>query len=63
MNPDGTDKWKYQVPEIKTSITIDDDGVIYYGHRGNGADARYPNGTLKWRFSTGDCVQSTPAFD
>jgi len=63
VNPDGTDKWKYWVPEIDTSITIDDDGVIYYGHRGNGVDARYPNGTLKWRFSTGDCVQSTPAVD
>ncbi len=37
--------------------------MIYYGHRGGGVDARYPNGTLKWRFSTGDCVQSTPAID
>jgi outer membrane protein assembly factor BamB len=63
VNPDGTEKWKYQVPEIDTSITIDDDGVIYYGHRGDGVDARYPNGTLKWRFSTGGCVMSTPAVD
>jgi len=63
VNPDGSFKWKYWVPEIDTSITIGNDGVIYYGHRGGGVDARYPNGTLKWRFSTGDCVQSTPAVD
>jgi len=63
VNPDGTSKWKYQVPEIDTSITIDDNGIIYYGHRGNGVDARYPNGTLKWRYETDGCVMSTPAID
>jgi outer membrane protein assembly factor BamB len=62
VNPDGTEKWKVWVPEIDTSVTLDDDGVLYYGHRGGGVDARYPNGTLKWRFSTGGCVQSTPAI-
>ena len=51
VNPNGTSKWEYWVPEIDTSITIGGDGVIYYGHRGDGVDARYPNGTLKWRFS------------
>jgi len=63
VNPNGTEKWKYWVPEIDTSITIGDDGVIFYGHRGDGVDARYPNGTLKWGFSTGGCVMSTPAVD
>jgi len=62
VNPDGTDKWHYWVPEIDTSITIHDD-VIYYGHRGDGVDARYTNGTLKWRYETEGCVQSTPAVD
>ena len=62
VNPNGTSKWKYWVPEIDTSITIGNDGVIYYGHH-EGVDARYPNGTLKWRFSTGIYVESTPAID
>ncbi len=62
VHPNGTEKWHYWVPEIDTSITIDDEGVIYYGHH-EGVDARYPNGTFKWRFYTGDLVQSTPAVD
>jgi outer membrane protein assembly factor BamB len=60
--PNGTEKWSYGVPEVHTSITIDDDGVIYYGHE-HGVDARYPNGTLKWTFHPGGCVYSTPAID
>ena len=60
--PNGTAKWKRWTPDIDTSITIGNDGVIYYGHRG-GVDARYPNGTLKWRFSPDDVVQSTPAIN
>jgi len=63
VNPNGTGKWIYTTPEIDTSITLGDDGVIYYGHRGDGVDARYPNGTLKWRFLTGGAVMSTPAVD
>ena len=62
VNPNGTEKWNYWVPEIDTSITIGNDGIIYYGHH-DGVDARYPNGTLKWSFSTEGFVQSTPAID
>ena len=60
INPNGTLKWKYWAPEGATSITIGDDGIIYYGHN-QGVTAQYPNGTLKWVFHTGDFVQSTPA--
>ncbi len=65
INPDGTEKWRCWNPEIDTSITIDDNGVLYYGHW-DGVDARYPNGTLKWRFYTeqpDSYVMSTPAVD
>jgi outer membrane protein assembly factor BamB len=62
LNPNGTVKWKSWSPEVDTSITIDGDGVIYYGHH-QGVTAQYPNGTLKWVFHTGDFVQSTPAVD
>jgi len=62
VNPNGTAKWKCWTSQIETSITLDDDGVLYYG-AGKRLEARYPNGTLKWKFSTGDVVQSTPAID
>jgi len=62
LNPNGTVKWESWSPEVDTSITIGDDGVIYYGHH-QGVTAQYPNGTLKWVFHTGDFVQSTPAID
>jgi len=62
VNPNGTEKWRCLTPEVDTSITIDEDGVIYFGHH-QGVDARYSNGTLKWRFLTDDFVQSTPAVD
>jgi outer membrane protein assembly factor BamB len=62
INPDGTKKWSVDTPEIDTSITVADDGMLYYGHW-NGLDARYPNGTLKWTFPTSTDVQSTPAVD
>jgi PKD repeat protein len=61
VNPNGTRKWSCDTPEIGSSITIGDDGLIYYGHE-QGLDARYPNGTLKWTFHCGE-VQSSPAVD
>jgi len=61
--PSGVRKWDYETPEIETSITLDDSGMLYYGHL-EGVDARYPNGSLKWTFHTGgNTVQSTPAID
>ena len=61
VNPNGTRKWSCDTPEIGSSITIGDDGIIYYGHQ-QGLDARYPNATLKWTFYCGG-VQSSPAID
>ncbi len=63
--PNGTKKWSFGTPDIDTSITLDDNGVLYYGHW-EGVDARYPNGTMKWRFYTeqpDSYVMSTPAVD
>jgi outer membrane protein assembly factor BamB len=61
IHPNGTEWWHCETPRIRTSITISDDGMLYYGHL-HGLDARYPNGTLKWTFNCGG-VQSTPAVD
>jgi len=61
--PNGVRKWAFETPEIETSITLDDNGILYYGHL-EGLDARYPTGILKWTFYTnGNTVQSTPAID
>jgi len=62
VNPNGTSKWKHWVPDIDTSITIGEDGIIYYGYN-EGIEARYPNGTVQWEFTTGTFVQSTPVVD
>ena len=61
IHPDGTEWWTHETPRIETSITVADDGMLYYGHW-SGLDARYPDGTLRWRFPCGG-VQSTPAVD
>ena len=61
IHPDGTEWWRRETPRIETSVTIADDGMLYYGHW-QGLDARYPNGTLKWTFPCKG-VQSTPAVD
>ena len=62
VNPNGTEKWKRWTGDIDTSITLGDDGVLYYGYNG-GIDALYPDGTLKWSYNTEDYVESTPAID
>ena len=62
INADGIEQWSCTTPEIDTSITVAEDGMLYYGHK-EGLDARYPNGTLKWTFHTNGTVQSTPAID
>jgi len=65
VNPNGTEQWHAGTYQIETSVTLDDNGILYYGHR-YGVDARYPNGTLKWMFHTepmNSYVASTPAVD
>ena len=65
VNPNGTEQWHAGTYQIETSVTLDDNGILYYGHR-YGVDARYPNGTLKWIFHTepaNSYVASTPAID
>jgi len=66
LYPNGTLRWKYEeeYPEngSYSSVTIGEDGTVYFG-AGNGyLYAIYPNGTLKWRFKTGGRV-ATPAID
>jgi len=56
-----TDGW------VEDSPIIDSDGTIYFGGEFNGLPcyiiAVYPNGTLKWKYKTGDLILgSSPAI-
>jgi len=64
LNPDGSEKWyNFLDRDVDTSITLDDDGVLYFGSE-ESLQARYQNnGTLKWSFPVGHLVHSTPAID
>jgi outer membrane protein assembly factor BamB len=59
VNPDGTEKWRYQTGyTILSDPAIGDDGTIYIGSMDDYLYAMYPNGTLRWRFKTNDDVKS-----
>jgi len=58
------EKWRFSsINWIGTSMTIGDDGTIYFAV-GNYMYALYPNGTLKWIYTTHEItIGSTPAID
>jgi outer membrane protein assembly factor BamB len=58
-------EWRFRTNgEIESSAAIDpDDGTIYIGSDDGNVWAIRPNGTEKWRFSTGGNVESTPIVD
>ncbi|NOZ58559.1 MAG: PQQ-like beta-propeller repeat protein, partial [Euryarchaeota archaeon] len=65
---EGNLKWSFPSADgggIYSSPVIGSDGTIYFGSRpGNSRYfyALYPNGTLKWNFSTGGVIRSSPAI-
>jgi len=64
VNPDGTEKWRYQTGDaIISDPAIGNDGTIYIGSMDHYLYALYPNGTLRWRFKTGDEVRCPPSID
>ena len=56
-NP-GTLRWVFETDGtwIETSPVVGPDGVIYFGSRNSYFYAVNPNGTLKWRYLTGDSI-------
>ena len=63
VNPNGTEKWRYQTGDaILSDPAIGDDGTIYIGSMDDYLYAMYPNGTLRWRFKTGDYVKGSPSI-
>src|SRR5678815_1305406 len=55
LNPDGTKKWSYQLPDsIFSDPVVGLDGTIYVGCDNGRLYALNPDGTPKWEFITGD---------
>jgi outer membrane protein assembly factor BamB len=59
--------WRYQINATAgaanySSPAIGPDGTIYVGSQDDFVYAVNPDGTLKWRFLTGDAVRSSPAI-
>jgi outer membrane protein assembly factor BamB len=59
-----THKWSYATESQvwMSSPAIGDDGTIYIGSDDHYVYALNPDGTLKWRYATGDRVFSSPAI-
>ncbi len=74
INPDGKEKWHYEIDAgVPSSPAIADDGTVYINgnvmKKGNDATttegylfAFDSNGKLKWKFKTQDWVESSPSI-
>jgi outer membrane protein assembly factor BamB len=63
-NP-GIEKWRFncgRFGRIAGSPVISDDSTIYIGDGANYLNAINPDGTLKWRYKTGESITSAPAI-
>ena len=60
-NP-GVEKWRFKCDWIEDGSVIGNDGTIYFGDFDNYLYALKPDGTLKWRYRTGNWIWSSPAI-
>ncbi len=58
----GTLKWSYAFNYEISSAAIGSDGTIYVGSYDKNIYAINPNGTLKWRYTVGGAITSSPAI-
>jgi outer membrane protein assembly factor BamB len=56
LSSNGTEKWRYAGQNIYSSPVLALDGTIIFGSWDNYIYALNPNGTLRWRYLTGDHV-------
>ena len=56
------ERWRFKTDWINSGISIDNDGVIYFGDYDYYINAVYPDGSLKWRYKTNGWIDSTPAI-
>jgi outer membrane protein assembly factor BamB len=60
---DGTEEWSIKIEASSTSSpSIAEDGTIYFGDDDNIIYALNPDGTEKWRYTTGYNVNGAPAI-
>ena len=63
VNPNGTEKWRYQTGfGVSSSPAIGDDGTIYIGSMDGYLYAMNPNGTLCWQSKVGGEVHGHPSI-
>jgi outer membrane protein assembly factor BamB len=63
VNNSGIEKWRlYTDIGLDGGISIGQGGMIYYGDWGHDLVSVYPNGEVKWKYSTGNIIWSTPAI-
>jgi len=68
INPDGTQKWRYQAHYVVwSSPVIDDNGNIYFGSSSSNSYEGYvyslnPSGTKRWEYQVSEDVISSPAI-
>jgi outer membrane protein assembly factor BamB len=54
-------QWVYAVGSSTSTPAIGTDSTIYVGSHDTNLYAIHANGTLKWKFQTGDSIESSPA--
>jgi len=54
-------QWVYPVGSSTSTPAIGTDSTIYVGSYDSNLYAINPNGTLKWKYQTGDTIESSPA--
>ncbi len=64
INPDGTEKWRYQIGFnwVSSPVVGTIDNSIYIG-ASDSCLYKISNGILQWRFQAGDIIKSSPALD
>ncbi len=62
VGPDGVELWESEASGGHSSVAIGADGTIYNGSSDTYLYATNPDGTLKWKFKTGDDIWGSPVI-
>lgn len=63
LNPDGTLRWNYSVGASIGSLTLGEDGNIYFGTEDKKLYAVNTNGELEWTYTLNSSVDRSPIID
>jgi len=61
-NNPGIEIWRYHCDWVEGGPVIDNEGTIYFGDFNYYLYALNPNGSLKWKYKTGNWIWSAPAI-